>query len=103
MNATELIELLKEEQGFFEEVSEIAEVVLYGSALSEAEPSDDVDLLVIPARELSESEKVDVRQKVWERFKDRVPVALDVQMPREGLTKGELSARGVRTASVFQK
>lgn len=103
METAELIDLLKGEKAFFEGMPDIAEVVLYGSAMEEKEVASDVDLLVIPSREMSESEKVDLRQKVWEKLKGLVPVMLDVQTPKEGLGKSALSAKGVKMTSVFVK
>lgn len=103
METTELIDLLKGEKEFYEDLSDLAEVVLYGSAMSEEEIAGDIDLLLIPSREMSESEKVDLRQIVWEHLKDRVPVMLEVQTPKEGLTKEALSSNGVQMNSVFSR
>lgn len=103
MENAELITLLKGRKAFFDGMPDVAEIVLYGSAMEEKEIAGDVDLLVIPSREMSESEKVDLRQKVWEELKGELPVPLEVQAPKEGLDKESLSARGVRMTSIYSK
>ena len=103
MTSVELVALLKAESAFFASLPSVKEAVLYGSALQEPELKDDADLLVIPARELSEGEKVDLRQAVWTHFKDRLPVMLEVVTPTPELDKGTLAAGKVPTETVYSR
>lgn len=103
MNTQELIALFQGEKEFFASMPDLKEVVLYGSALQEETLTDDVDLLIVPSREMSEGEKVDLRQKVWERFKDKFTVMVDVQVSTEELNKDLLASRGVKLHPVYTK
>jgi len=103
MNTQELITLLKAEEAFFASVPDIKEVILYGSALREETLTDDIDLLILPSREMSEGEKVDLRRRVWEHFKEAVPVMVDVQVSSEELSKELLASRGVGMMPIHTK
>jgi len=103
MRSKELIALFEGEKDFFSGLDDLKELVLYGSALLEDELAQDVDLLVIPARELSGIASVELRQRIWEHLKDRLPVALDVQAERPDLDKASLASAGVRATSVFSR
>jgi len=101
MNKAELVEILKGEKEFFSSLSDIKELVLYGSALLEDDISTDINLLILPAREMSEGERVDIRQKVWEKLKEKLPVMLDVQSSSEELNKKTLSEKGILMEPVY--
>jgi predicted nucleotidyltransferase len=103
MDTTELITLLKGEKEFFESQSDIAEIILYGSALSEEEITEDIDLLIAPSREMLPGELVDLRQLIWEHLKDQLPVALDVQAVRDDLNKETLSLSGAEIELIFAR
>lgn len=103
MDTATLIEKLKGEKAFFEGMPDIKEVILYGSAHAEKEIASDIDLLIIPDREMSEAERVDVRQQVWEKLKDEMPVMLEVRTPKDDLTKEALTEKGVPMTSVYAK
>lgn len=95
--------MLKTERAFFDTLPDLQEALVYGSALMETELKDDIDLLLIPAGDLSEGEKVDLRQAVWEHFKDRLPVMFDVVTPTAERSKETLSAKGAATVVVYAK
>jgi predicted nucleotidyltransferase len=101
MNKTELVEILKGEKELFDSLADIKEVVLYGSALLEDEIATDINLLILPSREMSEGEKVDLRQKLWERLKDKLPTMLDVQTVSEELSRKGLSEEGILMEPVY--
>lgn len=101
MNAQELIQLFKGEQDFFAGLADLKEVVLYGSALVEDEIRTDINLLVIPSRDMGEGEKVDLRQEIWSKFKDRVSVMLDVQVASDELSRATLDERGVAIEPIY--
>lgn len=103
MTSAELISAFKTERPFFDTLHDLQEALLFGSALQEKELSADVDLLLVPARELSEGEKIDMRQAVWTHFKDRLPVMLEVVTPTEEVSKEALASKGVPTESVYVK
>lgn len=95
--------MLKTERAFFDTLPDLQEAVVYGSALMETELKRDIDLLLIPAGDLSEGEKVDLRQAVWERFKDRLPVMFEVVTPSAELSKETLAAKGLPMETVYAK
>lgn len=101
MTNLELLDILKSDADFFASLPEVQEAVLYGSALMQLDLTDDADLLVIPSRDLSEGEKIDLRQAVWEHFKDKLPVMLEVVTPSEEVSKEKLAAAGVPMEIIF--
>lgn len=103
MTSLEAIDLLKTDASFFASMSDVQEAILYGSALKEIDLNDDVDLLLVPSRELSEGEKIDLRQQVWGRYKDQLPVMLEVRMPDSGLSKASLEAAGVPMEIIYRR
>ncbi len=103
MTQPELIAMLKSESAFFASLPDVLEAVLYGSALQEQELNDDVDLMIVPSREMPEGEKIDLRQAVWAHFKDRLPVMLEVVTPTAELNPEALVAAGVPRESVYQR
>lgn len=103
MTSLEAIDLLKTDASFFASMPDVQEAVLYGSALKEIDLKDDVDLLIVPSRELSEGEKIDLRQRVWERYKGKLPVMLEVRAPDAGLSKAALEAAGVPMETVYRR
>ena len=103
MNIQALLQLLETEKDFFAGLADIKEVVLYGSALSEDDIRHDIDLLLVPSREMSEGEMIDLRQEVWTKFKDRVPVVLDVQVSNDRLNKVVLSGNGVELKPIYTR
>lgn len=103
MIPAELIALLKGENAFFASLPDIREAFLYGSALQEKEIHDDVDLMIVPAREMPEGEKIDLRQVVWAHFKDRLPVMLEVVTPTAELNLETLAAAGVLRETVYKR
>lgn len=103
MTSTELKALLVGERAFFQGLADLKSAVLYGSALVEGELKEDVDLLLVPGRELSGGEKIDLRQAVWERFKGKLPVMLEVVTPTAELSPETLAASGVPTEEIFSR
>lgn len=103
MTQKELIQLLRGEEAFFSSLADLKEAVLYGSALQEDELSHDVDLLLVPARELAPGETTELRQAVWERLKDRLPVPLEVNAASGDMTPGALASRGIPALAVFER
>jgi predicted nucleotidyltransferase len=103
MTGAELVALLKSEAGFFASLPDLKEAILYGSALKEKELTADADLLLVPSRDLSEGEKIDLRQSVWSHFKEQIPVMLEVVTPTAELDEAALVANGVPTETVFSR
>lgn len=103
MTSLEALDIFKSETGFFASLSDVQEAILYGSALKEIELTGDVDLLLVPSREMSEGEKIDLRQQVWDRFKGKLPVMLEVRTPDVGLSKETFEAKGVAMETVYRR
>lgn len=101
MTSAELAALFRSDAAFFEALPDLREAVLYGSALQEAEITSDADLLIVPSRELSGMEKVELRQQIWTRFKDRIPVMFEVACEEPGRSKADLAASGVPLETVY--
>lgn len=103
MAPNELISLVTAEHAFFASLPDLKEALLYGSALAEKELSDDVDIMLIPTRELSEGEKVDMRQTVWEHLKDKLPVMLEVVTPSTDFSEERIVADKIPYMSVYRR
>lgn len=103
MTTAELKAIFAADRAFFVGLADVQEAILYGSALTEGELTEDADLLIVPAREMTEGEKVDLRQVVWERFKGKLPVMLEVVTPSDELSKASLAAKGVPMEAVFSR
>lgn len=103
MTSAELSALIVSEKDALAALPDLQEVILYGSALLENELKDDANLLVIPARVMTEGEKVDLRQAVWSIFKDRVPVMLDVVAASEEFDVPVLAERHIPMRIVFTR
>jgi hypothetical protein len=103
MAPNELISLVTAEHAFFASLTDLREALLYGSALAEKELSDDVDIMLIPARELSEGEKVDLRQAVWEHLKGKLPVMLEVVTPTADFPQEKIVTDKIPYMSVYRR
>jgi hypothetical protein len=103
MTTPELRDILTSEAAFFASLPDVQEVLLYGSALLEKEIAGDIDLLVIPAREMSEGGKVELRQAIWERLKIKMPVMLEVVTPTADLSKDAFAARKIPSESIYRR
>lgn len=101
MTSPEFLALLKSEAPFFAEQPDIAEAYVHGSALAEAELTADADLLIVPKRELSMGEGIDLRQAVWAHFKAQVPVMLEVRVADAELSPAILKEKGVPVERVY--
>lgn len=101
MTTSELRDILKADAAFFASLPDLQEVVLYGSALLEKEIQDDIDLLLVPVREMPEGEKVELRMAVWERLKVKMPVMLEVVTPTADVSKEAFAARSIPSETIY--
>ena len=103
MTPKELVLIVTAENAFFASLASLQEAILYGSALEEEELTGDVDIMLIPSGEMPEGEKVDLRQAVWERFKGKLPVMLEVVTPTADFSRESIDAGKIPYMTVYQR
>lgn len=101
MTTAELRDIFKADAVFFATLPDVQEVLLYGSALLEKEITDDIDLLIIPSREMPEGEKVELRMAVWEHLKGKMPVMLEVVTPTADISKEAFAVRSIPSETIY--